>query len=344
MSSQYLRRFSFLINFTLWPLTSHPIGYSALPHQANTMPILSTIQTSRPNTSQLIVGENTPSSEQSEKSEKQEAIAEIPEFAPVMQYAQAKNLATNSMPDIMQAIADYSLGTPYVANLLDGSSQEKLVINLKGFDCVLFVENVLAIARGIASNDYSFSNFVQGIENLRYRDGQINGYCSRLHYFSDWIRDNEKRGMVVNITEKLGGVKLDKRRDFMTNHRNSYPQLADQANYQCLMNVEDQLSQTAFSYIPTAEISNIYDQLQPGDIIGVATAIRGLDFTHTGLVYQLPNGNKGLIHASPVGEVVISRDLQTYISRVESAIGIVVARPVDPRSLPIDHPVEQMLP
>ncbi|MGL5509480.1 MAG: N-acetylmuramoyl-L-alanine amidase-like domain-containing protein, partial [Microcoleaceae cyanobacterium] len=243
------------------------------------------------------------------------------------------------------AIADYFLGTPYVANLLDGSSQEKLVINLKGFDCVLFVENILAIARGIAMNDYSFSNFVQGIENLRYRDGQINDYCSRLHYFSDWIRDNEKRGIVVNITEKLGGIQLDKQRDFMTNHRNSYPQLAnDDHAYECMVNVEKQLSQKTFSYIPTAEISNIYAQLQPGDIIGVATDIRGLDFTHTGLVYQLPNGNKGLIHASPVGEVVISRDLQTYISRVESAIGIVVARPVDPRSLLIDHSVEQMVP
>jgi hypothetical protein len=338
MSSQYLGRFSFLINFTLWPLTTNPIGYSALPRQATTVPIISTIQTSRPNTPQLIIGENTRSSE------KQRAIAPLPEFTAVIEYAQSKNLAANSLPNIMQAIADYFLGTPYVANLLDGSSQEKLVINLKGFDCVLFVENVLAIARGIVSNDYSFDNFVQGIENLRYRDGRINGYCSRLHYFSDWIRDNEKRGMVVNITEKLGGIRLDKQRDFMTNHRNSYPQLADDLNYQCLVNVEDQLSQTAFSYIPTAEISNIYDQLQPGDIIGVATAIRGLDFTHTGLVYQLSSGNMGLIHASPAGEVVIARDLQTYISRVESAIGIVVARPVDPRSLPVANPVEQMLP
>ncbi|MGL5508667.1 MAG: N-acetylmuramoyl-L-alanine amidase-like domain-containing protein, partial [Microcoleaceae cyanobacterium] len=205
MSSQYLRRFSLLINFTLWPLTNNSIGYSALPRQATTVPIISTIQTSRPNTPQLIIGENTPLSEKSEKSEKQEAIAEIPEFAPVMEYAKNKNLATNSMANIMQAIADYFLGTPYVANLLDGSSQEKLVINLKGFDCVLFVENILAIARSIASNDYTFINFVQGIENLRYRDGQINDYCSRLHYFSDWIRDNEKRGIVVNITEKLGG-------------------------------------------------------------------------------------------------------------------------------------------
>jgi len=55
-----------------------------------------------------------------------------------------------------------------------------------------------------------------------------------------------------------------------------------------------------------------------------------LDVTHTGLVYRNADGNLGLIHASPAGEVTVAYDLHRYIRRVESAIGIVVARAKTP--------------
>ncbi|MGK7922668.1 MAG: N-acetylmuramoyl-L-alanine amidase-like domain-containing protein, partial [Trichodesmium sp.] len=73
-------------------------------------------------------------------------IQEDPKFQPVMEYAIKQNLAEGSMAEIMQAIADYFIGTPYKAGLLDQSNQESLVITLDGFDCVLFVETVLAMA------------------------------------------------------------------------------------------------------------------------------------------------------------------------------------------------------
>jgi hypothetical protein len=55
-----------------------------------------------------------------------------------------------------------------------------------------------------------------------------------------------------------------------------------------------------------------------------------LDVTHTGLVYRNADGNMGLIHASPAGKVTVAYDLHRYISRGESAIGIVVARAKTP--------------
>ena len=82
----------------------------------------------------------------------------------------------------------------------------------------------------------------------------------------------------------------------------------NELNFNCIKRVEDSLSEN-FNYIPTQNIKQIYPQLQPGDIIGVATDIAGLDFTHTGFVYRQPNGNVGLIHASPAGKVVIATDL-----------------------------------
>ncbi|MEG4812330.1 DUF1460 domain-containing protein [Microcoleus sp. F8-D1] len=257
---------------------------------------------------------------------------DIARFEKVVQYAKRQNLHDRSIGEIVQAIADYFLGKPYAAGLLDKSGEEKLLVTLNKFDCVLFVETVLAIARGVAVQDYDYQNFVNRIEEQRYLNGKMNGYCSRLHYFSEWINDNQKRQTVENITAQLGGVPMNKTLNFMTQHRSSYPQMVkDEATYQCIASQEADLAKTTVNYIPTNRIKSIYSQLKPGDIVAVATEIKGLDVTHIGLVYRNADGNMGLIHASPAGEVTVAYDLQRYIRRVESAIGIVVARPIKPR-------------
>ncbi|MDJ0554568.1 MAG: DUF1460 domain-containing protein [Microcoleaceae cyanobacterium MO_207.B10] len=259
-------------------------------------------------------------------------IQEDPKFKPVMEYAIKQNLAEASMAEIMQAIADYFIGTPYKAGLLDKSNQESLVITLDGFDCVLFVETVLAMARGIAMEDYSYLTFINNIRNQRYWKGEMDGYCSRLHYFSEWIADNQRRGNVRDIGVKLGGERVKKQLFFMSKNRWDYPQIAsNDANYQCIVSMEDNISKLKINYIPYYKIRSIYGQLKPGDIIAVATEINGLDVTHTGLVYRNSDGNIGFIHASPAGKVTVAYDLERYIWNVESAIGILIARPVDPR-------------
>ena len=252
---------------------------------------------------------------------------EILLFHRVMQYAFDAQLTDRPFGEIMQAIAEQFLGTPYVGGLLDKSNQETLVVTLKGFDCVLFIESVLAIARGVAVQDYAYEGFRDRIQEQRYRDGQLNGYCSRLHYFSDWIDDNQNRQIVHNITDKLGGIPLNTTLNFMTENRQYYPQLANESDYQCIRDQESQLANLNIHYIPQDQIATIYPNLQPGDIIATATDIPGLDVTHTGLVYRLPDGNIGFIHASPSGEVTISRDLQSYVQAVDGQIGIIIARP-----------------
>jgi len=252
-------------------------------------------------------------------------------YQQIIDRAQRQNLDRDSMGEIVQTVAEQFLGAEYKAGLLDRTTQETLFISLQQFDCLLFIETVLAIANNIASQDRSYQALRSRIEQQRYWQGKMNGYCSRLHYFSDWIEDNQKRGNITNITQRLGGVNIDKKLDFMTSHRDSYPTLAkSDRNFKCISRVEDSLS-TTFNYIPTQNIRQTYSQLQPGDIIGVATKIEGLDFTHTGFVYQQPNGNIGLIHASPAGQVVIAKDLQKYIKNVPQAIGIVVSRAIKPQ-------------
>lgn len=256
---------------------------------------------------------------------------DIARFEKVVQYAKRQNLHDRPIGEIVQAVADNFLGKPYAEGLLDKLGEEKLLVTLNKFDCVLFVETVLAIARGVAVQDYDYQNFVNRIEEQRYLNGKMNGYCSRLHYFSEWINDNQKRQTVENITAELGGVPMNKTLNFMSQHRSSYPQMVkDEATYQCIVSQEADLAKTTVNYIPTNRIKSVYSQLKPGDIVAVATDVKGLDVTHTGLVYRNADGNMGLIHASPAGEVTVAYDLQRYIRRVESAIGIVVARAKTP--------------
>jgi cell wall-associated NlpC family hydrolase len=253
-------------------------------------------------------------------------------FREVMQYAMGQNLSQRPMGEIIQTIAEQFVGTPYAAGLLDKSNQETLVLSLEGFDCVLFIETVLAMARGVALQDYSYQSFAGHIQNQRYRNGEMNGYCSRLHYFSDWIADNQKRGGVQNLTQSFGGIPLNNQLNFMSQHRSSYPQLAnDDEAYECIVGMEANLAQLQVDYIPKNEIHTVYSRLLPGDVVAIATDVEGLDVTHTGLVYQHPDGSIGFIHASPSGEVKIARDLQAYVEAVESTVGVILARPVDSR-------------
>ena len=258
-------------------------------------------------------------------------IDDTVKYNQIVNYAKKNNLTSKEIGKIVQSVAQQFLGTEYQAGLLDRSTQENLVVSLQQFDCLLFVETVLAIADNIVQQQYSEQDFANKIENKRYWNGRINGYCSRLHYFSDWIEDNQTRGNVENITRKLGGINTTKKLNFMTTHRSSYPNLAkSDLNFKCIAGVEATLS-TNFNYIPTKNIQLIYSQLQPGDIVGVATNIAGLDFTHTGFVYRQPDGSISFIHASPAGKVTIAKDLQKYVANVKNAIGIVVSRASEPK-------------
>lgn len=261
-------------------------------------------------------------------------IGEVTKFTQVVEYAKNQRLSDRTLSEIIPAIAEQFLGIKYKANLLARSNKEKLVVSFEQLDCVLFVETVLAIARGVAVEDYSYQTFVKNLQNQRYRNGGLPGYCSRLHYFSDWIMDNQNRGIVENISLNLGGVSQNKSLNFMSKNRHRYPLMVNNdANYQCIVDRESQLGEVTVNYIPKYRISRAYSQLQPGDIIAVATNISGLDFTHTGLVYRHQNGRIGLIHASPTGTVTTASDLQRYVKNVKNSMGVVVVRAIDPRHI-----------
>ncbi len=116
--------------------------------------------------------------------------------------AKKESLAQRPIGEVMVAIGVSFLGTPYVARSLEQPGEEHLVVNLLGLDCVTFVENTLALSRCVKLEKQTFDDYRQQLQLIRYRGGIIDGYPSRLHYFSDWIDDNETKHVVTNISKR----------------------------------------------------------------------------------------------------------------------------------------------
>ena len=250
-------------------------------------------------------------------------------FSRMLAQARLEEWEKTNTGALMQEVGLYFIGSPYVAGTLDENAEEALVLKLDGFDCVTFVENVFALAKTIQLANPTLEAYAGFVKQYRYMMGEIDGYCSRLHYFSGWMIDNHNRGNVLLMTPDLGGVPLQKTINFMSTHRSSYPLLVDNDSLvQEIARIEDQLNQLELHYIPQAEIRQRYADLRQGDIIALVTDIEGLDVAHTGLVYKGEEGNTGLLHASTSDGVIVSSDLQAYVEGNRRQIGIMVARPL----------------
>lgn len=258
-------------------------------------------------------------------------------YSELMAFAREQNLHERPIGEVLMALGLQFRGRPYVVGPLDGFGREVLVCRLDAFDCFTFLEAMLAAARGVAVEDYSFDAYVQRTQEQRYRGGEMGDYCSRLHYYTEWIYDNEKKGLVRDVTREVGGVPFEKEYGFMSANRSEYAALAeDDDMYRCIQDVEARLNREVnLFYIPQDRIRDSYDRLQPGDLIATATHIDGLDVTHTGMVYKGEDGSTGLLHASTNGGVIISPDLQDYVQGNRVQIGIIVARAVE-----LDEPAD----
>ena len=222
-------------------------------------------------------------------------------------------------------VGESFVGIPYVARTLEATPEEQLIVNLRGLDCTTFVESTLALA--LQPFDTSFGQYCQTLARLRYRHDTVAGYPSRLHYLSDWLFENQRKGMLDIITDQLGGVPYPKLLRFMTTHRKAYRQLQSEANYRALRRVEDSLISRPLLYIPKPQVKRIEPQLQSGDIIAITTNIAGLDASHVG--FAVRQGSRiYLLHASSTaGRILIStQPLAEYLLNNSSQTGVMVAR------------------
>lgn len=252
-------------------------------------------------------------------------------FQGAMLWAKEERLSPRAIGEVITAFGEHFLGTPYVGHTLEAPGDERLVVNLREFDCMTFVENMLTLAWCTKTAEQGFDVFQKRLATIRYRNGVIDGYPSRLHYFSDWIRDNVRKGIVRDVTRELGGRAYRKPIVFMSGHVESYRQLDDPAFVQRIKAVESTLSSSRHYHIPAARITKIQDRLQNGDIIGTTTAMEGMDVSHTGLVLRQGDMVR-FLHAPLSGKKVLisAGSLAEYVQSIPAHTGIVVARPVEP--------------
>jgi hypothetical protein len=253
-------------------------------------------------------------------------------FEEAMTFARAQDLHTEPLGVIMQTLGARYTGRPYLAGTLDEPPTERLVLRLDGFDCVTFVETMLALARTVKAQTYSYADVARHMADQRYRGGGPVGYCARLHYFTDWIADNAERGPLRRLDATLGGRVLRDTLDFMSTHRSAYNRFAtNDSLYACVQQMESRVhtaqQERPVRYVPQDSIRAVYDRLRAGDIVAFATSIDGLDVSHTGLVYAHDDGQMGLLHASTSDGVVVLPDLQRYVQQIDHQMGIVVTRP-----------------
>ncbi len=229
---------------------------------------------------------------------------------------------------LLEKTATFFLGRPYVPNTLEIAAGETLVVNLREFDCTTFLETVIALTRTAKLEKPSFSAFLDELQQLRYRNGVINGYASRLHYTSDWIYENEQNGRVRNLSAVLGGIQEEKTIHFMSTHRDAYKHLkTDDAVLREIVTVEKEINgRGGFAYLPKAKIASIASRIPHMAMIGFTTDIEGLDISHVGFAFQKED-KLTFMHASSARKKVVidEKKLSDYCADQKSCTGILVA-------------------
>ena len=224
-------------------------------------------------------------------------------------------------------------GRPYVAHTLEVNDREQLVVNTRQLDCTTLVETVAALAICVKEKKRDFCSFCQVLRVLRYRDGRIDGYPSRLHYFTDWIEDNARMGLVKEVSSEgkpftaLQTVSVS----FMSRHPEAYKALkAKPELVKVIARQEKQLTGRRYRYIPKSKVvdtKEMRETVHDGDIIAITCSKPGLDIAHLGFAVWRQDGLH-LLNASQLHKKVVEEPmtLGQYLAKHPSFTGIRVVR------------------
>lgn len=243
-------------------------------------------------------------------------------------YAKVKKLADLPVNERIPHIAWFFLNTPYKSNTLNVTKEDLPVINLREFDCVTFIENVLALSCLPGYGPAYEQVFVKNIVKIRYRQGKIEDYASRLHYSSDWLYEMQRQRLLIDLTRFAGGIDFRPDVCFMTKHYDRYPPLKHSPVLRGKMKaVETAINKRTYYYIPKADVEKAYGKIKSGDVILITTNIKGLDTSHIGFAFKR-GGKTYLLHASSAGKKVMVSEspLREYMEGISSQSGIMLAR------------------
>jgi hypothetical protein len=265
-----------------------------------------------------------------ELSEGEQAI-----FAALAEWARDTKLALLAPGARVQAVATHPLllGRPYLRGPLEGA-EEVLRAGFDGYDCVTFVETVLALVAALAQPEPAFDDYCARLAAIRYRDGQ-RGYCTRLHYFSDWARANVVAGRLREATTTLAdhGAAISTTTAAVGYRALGRHLAASTAAYAverraCIAAMEQRLAVELPTqcYLPLTDTRRAVPALEAGDLLAWVAKRGVLDVTHLSLV-TVSGTRRGLVHASQrAGRVTTEASLASYAASLRDVSGIRVFR------------------
>ena len=222
---------------------------------------------------------------------------------------------------------------PYVAHTLEVNDDEQLVINVEELDCTTLVETVTALTLCAYRKEFTYAAYQNNLRNMRYRDGVINGYPSRIHYFTDWIMSNQQAGIVSEIQQPnppftaVQTVKVS----YMSEHPQSYKAMKAHPEYVAeIQEMEQRITGQKFRFIPKSEVKNtaaVREAVHDGDIIAITCNKSGLDIAHLGFAVWHKDGLH-LLNASQLHKKVVEEPmtLYQYLQKHPSHTGIRIIR------------------
>ena len=259
-------------------------------------------------------------------------------FEQLVVRAKSENWKSLPIGERAAAVGQAMVGTPYRSYTLEIDNRvESPSVNFKGLDCWTFFEIALSFARMLdePEADWTPATLLRYVETDRYRNGECTGeYLSRLHYLEDWLYDNNRRGLVQDLTHSLGGVSVPHSAREMTHGWRHYRYLAaNRKLLRPLAQMEERVSSRPLYEIPKSRVAAIESRLRSGDVIGIISRDGGSmrATSHVGLALRRADGTVHFMHASAphnYGRVVVDSRLSAYLYRFGSDTGILVARPL----------------
>jgi hypothetical protein len=260
------------------------------------------------------------------------------QFNRLVAKAKAGNWKALPIGERTAAVGQALVGTRYKHFTLEIDNRiESPSVNFQGVDCWTFFEIALGFARMLnePESNWTPERLLHYIELDRYRGGECTGeYLSRLHYLEDWLYDNNRRGLVEDLTRDLGGQSVPHSAREMSSGWRHYRYLAaNRSLLGPLGRMETNVSSRPLYQISKNRVAGIESKLRSGDIIGVISRDRsGLYSTaHVGLALRTGDGVLHFMHASSPsnsGRVIVDEELSKYLYRYRSDSGILVARPL----------------
>lgn len=254
-------------------------------------------------------------------------------FDRIIQKAHSQKADTMNIGNLMVWLALNFEGTPYVGGTLETGDKETCIADFTGLDCVTLTENVLALARSIKKNKTDFRDFIKELTYIRYRNGKISDYSSRLHYSSEWIYDGINKKLFSDKGSELNALPIKFNCHFMSKNPQFYPDVLKKSEkmQSRIAEKEEFINEQTFYFIPKERIAEIESKLDNGDIVLITSNKPGLDYNHLGIVYTDSTGRKVLLHASSkLKKVIMSDVISQYILSGSANTGISIMKPIEP--------------